>query len=345
MKLQAYNRCLAKNTAIVPLRELLPLAIPLSMLIEPTNRCNFRCQFCPTGNDELLKQVGRPKGSMSYELYIKIIDDLRSLCDTAAAKLKRLHLYKDGEPLLHPDLGKMIAYAKERDVSESIETTTNGALLTKIKAFELIHSGLDVIRVSIEHTTDAGYKAITRTFGDYRRIIQNVEGLFQEKERQNSALQIHAKIVDAGLSDAEKERFIADFSPISDSLNIDQLMGWSKSEVMDWKLGQSVTTGMDGVTALKEWDVCPDPFSKLAINFNGTASICCVDWSHGTVVGDLTTQSLTEVWEGEALRHFRRLHLTGQRKQIEACSSCDYLKTFPEYARLDDDTERLLRIY
>ena len=297
MKLQAYNRCLAKNTAIVPLRELLPLAIPLSMLIEPTNRCNFRCQFCPTGNDELLKQVGRPKGSMSYELYIKIIDDLRSLCDTAAAKLKRLHLYKDGEPLLHPDLGKMIAYAKERDVSESIETTTNGALLTKIKAFELIHSGLDVIRVSIEHTTDAGYKAITRTFGDYRRIIQNVEGLFQEKERQNSALQIHAKIVDAGLSDAEKERFIADFHRFRfvEYRSTDGLVKIGGDRIGNWD--RSVTTGMDGVTALKEWMCARTLSQSWRLILMGPASICCVDWSHGTVVGDLTTQSLTEVWK------------------------------------------------
>lgn len=30
-----------------PLERLLPLKFPLSMHIELTNRCNFRCRYCP----------------------------------------------------------------------------------------------------------------------------------------------------------------------------------------------------------------------------------------------------------------------------------------------------------
>ena len=62
--------------------------------------CNFRCTFCPTGDYELLKSVSRPLGVMPYELFCKIIDDLKEFPE----KLKSLRLYKDGEPFLNKNL-------------------------------------------------------------------------------------------------------------------------------------------------------------------------------------------------------------------------------------------------
>ncbi len=336
---------IANDSSLVPMKEQLPLAMPLSIMIEPTNVCSFRCKFCPTGDYDLLKQVSRAKGFMKYESYVKIIDDIRFMCETNTSMLKRLHLYKDGEPLLNKDIGKMIAYAKNQNISESVETTTNGAVLTEKMALELIECGLDRIRFSIEHITDNGYREITRTFSDYKMIKRNIGFLYKEKERRNSSLIVHVKIVDSGLSDNEKEKFIADFSPISDSLRINQLMGWSKSDAKDWKLGHAVTVSMDGITKLKEWSVCTMPFSGLAINFNGTVSVCCVDWSHGTLVGNLNTQSLSDIWYGEKLRNLRLLHLRGKRSQIDACSNCDFIRGLCEYDKLDDDTDRLLQVY
>lgn len=327
------------------LKELLPLAMPLSVMLEPTNLCNFRCKFCPTGNHALLKEIGRPNGTMKYELYTKIVDDIKELCVLNNSKLKRIHLYKDGEPLLHKDIGRMVAYAKKQQISESVDITTNAALLTAEKAAELIEAGLDGIRVSVEHVTDKGYKEVTQTFSDYETIKKNVEYLFEEKKARKSALKMNVKIVDSGLTEEEKKKFIEDFSGISDTCSIDQLMGWSKSDATDFKLGREIKTGMDGVTALKERIVCPEAFSKVAINFDGTVSICCVDWTYGTIVGDLKKESFKDIWYGEKLRDFRILQLSARRREIKACSNCDYQKGLPENAYLDDDAERLLELY
>ena len=38
-----------------PLAELLPLKVPYSLNIDPSNVCNFRCTFCPTGYPRKLK--------------------------------------------------------------------------------------------------------------------------------------------------------------------------------------------------------------------------------------------------------------------------------------------------
>ena len=40
------------------------------------------------------------------------------------------------------------------------------------------------------------------------------------------------------------------------------------------------------------------------------------------MVGDVTRQSLMDIWTGEALRKLRVLHLSGRRFENEACKNC-----------------------
>lgn len=81
------------------------------------------------------------------------------------------------------------------------------------------------------------------------------------------------------------------------------------------------------------------------MNFDGQVSVCCADWSYGTIVGDLRNQSLIDIWNGDSLRHFRLLRLRGERQKIEVCADCKYLMGFPEYTMLDDKAGELLEIY
>lgn len=327
---------------MISLLDHLPLDTPLSVHIDPTNGCNFKCTFCPTGDSALLKAVGRKIVNLKLVDFKKMIDSMKAF----PRPVKSLLLYKDGEPLLSRDLGEMIKYAKQCAVAETVSVTTNAALLTEARATELIDAGLDTIRISVEHVHNEGYKTVTRTFGDYQKIVTNVAFLYAEKERRQSPLKIHAKIVDVGLSDQEKKTFTNDFSPISDSLNIDSIMGWSNNTDRDWTLAQPVTTAMDGVTPVKKSrKVCPSPFKTLAINSNGSVSLCCVDWSHETEIGNVFETPLIELWNGPKLREFRLLHLRGKRCEISVCEKCQYIEGMPDVSDLDSDADRLLGLF
>tara|TARA_B110000858_G_C17688643_1_gene420180 strand:- start:653 stop:823 length:171 start_codon:yes stop_codon:yes gene_type:complete len=39
----------------IRLKDYLPLAMPVSIMIDPSNLCNYKCNFCPTSDNELLK--------------------------------------------------------------------------------------------------------------------------------------------------------------------------------------------------------------------------------------------------------------------------------------------------
>ncbi len=105
-------------------------------------------------------------------------------------------------------------------------------------------------------------------------------------------------------------------------------MGWSNSGVKDFTLGTHPDT-YDGLPFTPK-DVCPYPFYVLAVNADGSVSLCGNDWSQKTVVGDVNRESLSSIWEGEALYRFRRMMLEGRRRENQACGECYYLQIVPD---------------
>lgn len=332
-EIDAFRRGIHRN--YVRLADVVPLSTPFTVLIDPTNACNFKCVFCPTGAPDLLKAVSRPKGTMEFTLFEKIIEDLSEF----DGKLKKLQLYKDGEPLLNKRLPDMIARAKAANVSDIVELTTNGALLNEDRATALIDAGLDCIRISIEHVHDEGYQKITQNYDDFEAIRKNVERLFTLKRDRRSDLSIHVKVVDIGLTDTDKKRFYEVFNPISDTINIDAAMDWGGSDTLgkDFTVAQNSQTAMNGVTPLRpDRTVCSAPFKSMAINFNGQVSVCCVDWKMETIVGDVRRRSLYNIWNGQEFTQFRLTHLEGRRDTLSACANCGYMQGFSDHEDLDE---------
>jgi len=320
----------------------LPLAAPYLVHVDPTNLCNFQCPFCPTGHRELLEAVGRPAGRMDFALFDKIMNDMLMF----PVKPKVLHLYKDGEPLMHPDFGRMAMLARTHNIAEQINLTTNAALLTAKRAREILDARIDIVRVSVEHIHDAGYRERTITFAKYDKIIRNVAGLFEERERRYAKTRIWVKILRLGLTEEDINKFGHDFKDICDECLVMTPMGWSRTDIYDFTLGSNPTTGDNGETPLRpDRVVCPYPFYSLAINFNGSVSVCCADWSHSTVVGDVHNTALVDIWNGSAMRELRMIHLSNRRSENSACANCQTMQGLPDDSDLDDDRERLLPLF
>lgn len=84
--------------------------------IEISNACNFNCSFC--------FQSKRQKRFMNSNEFEYIVKQLKPYTNY-------LYLHVLGEPLLHPDLLRILEIAKENDFFVNI--TTNGALVEKNK--------------------------------------------------------------------------------------------------------------------------------------------------------------------------------------------------------------------
>jgi radical SAM protein with 4Fe4S-binding SPASM domain len=313
------------------LQEIIPLKTPFVIYIDPTNLCNFKCKFCPTGDNSLLKQVGRKHSSLSFEAFKKIIDDI-ALFDEP---LKLLSMYKDGEPLLNKDFPKMVKYAKEKKIAQRIWTKTNGSLFNPTLNKELIESGIDMIHISIEATSKEGYLDIAKVDIDYDEFRQNIQNLYDNRKD----CKIYIKIIDCNLSEDDKKKFYKDFENMSDFISVEKLMGWSYSDIKDFTLGIQSET-YDGLPFTPK-EICAYPFYVLAVNANGSVSTCGNDWAYKTSVGNIHEESIIDIWNGEKLYNLRKMFLTFNRKENEACANCYYLKIVPD--NIDEYADDILK--
>ena len=314
------------------LRKAIPLATPLVVHVDTCNVCNFRCQFCTTGDHELLARHGRPKGFMTYELFCKIVDDLGGFDD----KIKELIFHKNGEPLLHERIVDMLRYAKERDVASKYTLVTNGSLLTPKLAREITAVGPTYLQISLEAVSDAGYQEISRVKVDYDKIVGGVAYLWAHKHPDTT---MNVKIMDCGLSDEEKQKFQDDFEGICDSHGVEHPISYTQPEVKDTSLGIMRGTTHDMYESTYK-EVCTLPFYTMNINFNGKVSACSFDWRHGLIMGNANDESLRSIWKGREYTCFRVMQLRKKRNEHPLCAGCEAVYNLID--TIDDVAEGLL---
>ena len=297
------------------LEEVIPLETPFVVFLDPSDLCNFRCKFCPTGNTALLKNIKRRPGLMTFDLYQKIINDL---CEFKKP-IKVLRLYKDGEPLLNSYLPDMIRYAKERCCALQIDTTTNASLLSPKTNLELISAGLDRINISINGLSDQSYREFTHHKVHFNKLVDNIRHFYEHRE--NCLVSI--KMVGDNLSPDNHNRFFDIFGNISDRIFIEHVAPcWPTFEMTDVAPNKSV--GIYG-QEIREVEICPYIFYSLSINSDGSVSLCFLDWTRELLVGNVNTESLKSIWNGKALLDYRKMHLMRKRKTHSICGVCGQL--------------------
>lgn len=142
---------------------------PRIVHIETRSQCNSKCAFCAAA----VQFKSRPDIHMSYELFEKILDDLKEIefCG-------RLSLYSNNEPLLDPRLSDFIKLARKKLPKAFIEIKTNGIKLNFEKCNELFDCGLDFLYVNdyVFERPLAHRKNILQLIGQLESIRLKKEG-------------------------------------------------------------------------------------------------------------------------------------------------------------------------
>ena len=266
-------------------------ALPEIVQIESTNICNAKCVFCP--RDEM----HRKQGVMSRDLFRKIVDECAALGITHV----RMHNY--GEAFLDRYLTEKVRYAKEKGIKE-VGMISNGSLITEKVARGMVEARLDAINISI----DAGGKDVfeaTRIGLNYDKVIANVERLLRvrtELGRRRPKLILSFVRQD---NSADEQAFIEHWRKVADKIHITELHNWAG-------------------TLNRESDVnfpCYRPWLTFTVLWDGRVSLCCADFDGKTILGDLNTQTIEQVWNGDAYRTARRQHLESGGPDV--CRACD----------------------
>ena len=316
------------------LRQVIPLRTPYVIYIDPCDRCNFQCKFCPTGDRELMKTItGRGHGLMDFERYKELVN---GICDFQD-KVKVIRLYKDGEPLLHPQFADMVRYAKQSGCCERVDTTTNASLLNPELSLSIIDAGLDRINISVEGINAAQYADFSRYQIDYEKFVENIAFFYEHRKQCEMNIKINGDI----LTEAQQQEFFDTFGDITDGIFIEHAIDYWPTFKQD-KVEINEDVGILG-NETHEVKVCPYIFYELAINSDGTYSMCRFDWKRCLILGrELGLyKSPKKVWDSIQLWTIQQKFLQGERTWRPYCSKCGELKQgMPE--DLDEFAEELL---
>lgn len=155
-------------------RSNLPLTAPRGISVEISSGCNLRCRICSQWRDS--------PGKQSLAL-----DDMRRIIAEMARSFPGAVLEFSGqEPTLNrPLLMDSLAFARERGVQTAV--STNGTLIDRAYARELIASQPHHISVSLDSATPAVHDYLRQARGSHRKAVSAVRHLASEKARQGAA--------------------------------------------------------------------------------------------------------------------------------------------------------------
>ena len=265
--------------------------MPEIVQIESTNICNAKCVFCPRDD------MHRRQGIMSVELFRKIVDECVDLGITHV----RMHNY--GEAFIDKKLVEKVRYAKQKGIKE-VGVISNGSLITEEIARGMIDAGLDAINISVDASGKEVFES-TRVGLKYDKVIANIERLVRLRSESGKR---RPKLILSFVrqnNSADEQAFIEHWRAIADKIHVTDLHNWAG-------------------TLNKESDVnypCYRPWLTFTVLWDGRVSLCCADFDGKTILGDLNTHSIAEIWNAEPYRDVRRQHLESGGPDI--CRACD----------------------
>ena len=302
------------NTAMAKGKQIGPLMLPVHISIEPTNACNLRCPVCETGNGSM----SRPRGMLDYEQF-------RTFIDQVAPHTAVLMYYFMGEPFLHKRSYDMIRYAREHDIY--VETCTNGDY---VDAEGVIYSDINQVSFQIGGMTQKTHETY-RVRSDLSRVLRNLEALVAERRRHpDSSVQIDVGFIVMKHNEHEVPEF----------LRWARDVGADRANVID----PAVRTVAEGHELLpndrKYWfydeaafargvlkpkhlpdNECTWIWNSLMVNWDGSVVPCCRDPLGMHVFGNVFETPLKTIWNGAAMRAFRKRIVTNQGG-VDICKVC-----------------------
>ena len=276
--------------------------------VEITNVCNLACSFCP--------KTDRAPRFMSP-------DEFAAAADKLDGKTRYVYLHVMGEPLLHPQLGEILAICAEHSLKTII--TTNGTLLGSANA-DAVLSSPAIYKVSASlHSYEANREGVS--LADYLGTVAS----FMKKSAARGIISV-----------MRLWNLDGDGTHGENSLN-GEILSFLRGEYG----GEWVTTRSGQRIADKtyiEWGEkfdWPDPeadyrgaggycygvHDQIGILSDGTVVPCCLDHNGDVALGNIFDSSLDEILASE--RAVRMAEGFKNRRMVEElCKRCGFARHF-----------------
>ena len=286
---------------------------PTQAIIETTNSCNLNCPFCLVGmQNELIEKHGntahdlmsRKIGFMSEKTFETVHRELKNF------GIKKVYLHFQGEPILNK-FTPQFAYRLKQDNFE-VGLFTNGQVFNDRNIAEIAKAGVNLIRFSVDGASEETYQQ-NRVGGKFEKVFSNMKKVADAHRGKKTRIEWQFLALRNNEHEIEKAKELAaelgvhlfvkgyrvtdpDLAPVNDQY---------RSRLMK--------------------KPCTDIYHQLGIYWNGDIVPCCYDVDGREIMGNVHRAGLSEIWNGEKYRLFRKCAKMCRRSpdaEPEICKNC-----------------------
>lgn len=272
--------------------------LPRYVQIETVRTCNAACIMCP------LEASNEPRMAMSDALFSRVVEKIACL-----TPIPHVGLHGLNEPLMDKKLISRIRQLKAAGVAK-VSVVSNGSLMTQEKALELIEAGISDISFSIESVDKSTFEGI-RIGLKLEDVLCGIHNFVTARNMSTRYVPIRLLFTYSELNRLQYDQFRAYWLPI---LNSD---GDTISALPIHSFGKFGLYNSDNNGA------CYQVFTDMHIRADGRVSMCCIDVDAEYKVGDISQDSIIEIYNSSQIRFDRHRHMIGYRHDIEICANCD----------------------
>ena len=261
----------------------------ISIDIEPTNRCNAKCHFCP-------RDMTPHQGIMAPELFDQALAraiEFRPIAEDRFHRTVEISLCGLGEPLLNRHTVSYVQ--KVRDAGFDLTLSSNASLLKEDVGRRLLDAGLqrvalnvgeegddyeDIYKLPFERTRDNVLR-FNEMAGDDCEVIIVLVNHRNDLEHQD---EMRAYWQDLGL-----EHFQA--------FNLMNRGGALFVDAMQYEALPEMAEAAAILTTERGPALCHAPFVYLFIGYDGQYYLCCSDWTKEAPLGSVYEKSFLDVTE------------------------------------------------
>ena len=289
---------------------------PISVKMEISPRCNFRCGYCA-----LRRRAAQPKRDMDFALFKRIAREL------SAAGVKEIGLFHLGESFMGPRLLiDCIAYLKSELAMPYVFLTSNASMAFPEAVQACMQAGLDSLKWSVNAADAEQFETITGVSGRlFHRALKYLRAAWELRNEHGYKTGLYASSIRYdGAQQAKMETMLRErVIPWVDQHYWLPLysMGAFATE-REAELGYRPTAGNQGrIGALREPLPCWSAFTEGHVSADGKLSACCFDATDNWIMGDLTRQSFMDAWNTPEFVRLRTAHLNKDVRGT-ACEHC-----------------------
>jgi len=255
-------------------------------------------------------------GGMDFTLCKKIIRNASEF------GIREINLTFQGEPLLYKRkwFPELVHLCKQYGMESAVYT--NGLLLDSDYARKIVDAGLGEIRFSVDGATQEIY-GLNRVGGKFEKVYKNMKDMVVAAKKAKSNI----KIIWQFIVMRNNEHQIGKARAMASEIGIT-----FEAKTFAESVPESVP--MNNMYRRKLNPLpCTDIYRQAMVYWNGDVVPCCYDLEGEEIMGNLKTNTMEEIWNGEKYRHFRRRlknSVFSTKNQPDLCKGCLKYSVSPE---------------